>query len=102
MQPGLRLRAVPLGEIPQDAQHASLQAGARPFNVLDIEITAIVQCQAYASTQVLEVGSLIQTVYQPGEGNEAPARAMYGLQVCLLYTSPSPRDATLSRMPSSA
>ena len=26
----------------------------------------------------------------------------YTTQVCLLYTSPSPRDATLSRMPSSA
>ena len=26
----------------------------------------------------------------------------YGLTSCLLYTSPSPRDATLSRMPSSA
>ena len=25
-----------------------------------------------------------------------------GIKVCLLYTSPSPRDATLSRMPSSA
>ena len=25
-----------------------------------------------------------------------------GLETCLLYTSPSPRDATLSRMPSSA
>ena len=25
-----------------------------------------------------------------------------GYYVCLLYTSPSPRDATLSRMPSSA
>ena len=25
-----------------------------------------------------------------------------GFNVCLLYTSPSPRDATLSRMPSSA
>ena len=25
-----------------------------------------------------------------------------GAKVCLLYTSPSPRDATLSRMPSSA
>ena len=25
-----------------------------------------------------------------------------GNKVCLLYTSPSPRDATLSRMPSSA
>ena len=30
--------------------------------------------------------------------------AMKGLEneICLLYTSPSPRDATLSRMPSSA
>ena len=26
----------------------------------------------------------------------------YSLTICLLYTSPSPRDATLSRMPSSA
>ena len=26
----------------------------------------------------------------------------YRYDVCLLYTSPSPRDATLSRMPSSA
>ena len=26
----------------------------------------------------------------------------YGEKACLLYTSPSPRDATLSRMPSSA
>ena len=25
-----------------------------------------------------------------------------GADICLLYTSPSPRDATLSRMPSSA
>ena len=26
----------------------------------------------------------------------------YDVGICLLYTSPSPRDATLSRMPSSA
>ena len=26
----------------------------------------------------------------------------YEMKLCLLYTSPSPRDATLSRMPSSA
>ena len=34
-----------------------------------------------------------------------PERAKGGVHwviVCLLYTSPSPRDATLSRMPSSA
>mgnify|MGYP003315131852 CR=1 FL=1 len=28
--------------------------------------------------------------------------AEYTVDTCLLYTSPSPRDATLSRMPSSA
>ena len=27
---------------------------------------------------------------------------LYDVTICLLYTSPSPRDATLSRMPSSA
>ena len=30
------------------------------------------------------------------------AFAVNGILTCLLYTSPSPRDATLSRMPSSA
>ena len=33
------------------------------------------------------------------EGNEVYVGSNYA---CLLYTSPSPRDATLSRMPSSA
>ena len=35
-------------------------------------------------------------------GNASTAREMGSLGACLLYTSPSPRDATLSRMPSSA
>ena len=30
------------------------------------------------------------------------SKSQLQLRVCLLYTSPSPRDATLSRMPSSA
>ena len=30
------------------------------------------------------------------------AQALIGLGICLLYTSPSPRDGLLSRMPSSA
>ena len=34
------------------------------------------------------------------ESSEEPARAL--LIACLLYTSPSPRDGLLSRMPSSA
>ena len=36
------------------------------------------------------------------EANLADARKLAGMLRCLLYTSPSPRDATLSRMPSSA
>ena len=37
-------------------------------------------------------------------GPETAGKLMQFLQavICLLYTSPSPRDATLSRMPSSA
>ena len=35
-----------------------------------------------------------------GEARQVDIAARLG--VCLLYTSPSPRDATLSRMPSSA
>ena len=37
-----------------------------------------------------------------GDQNDNSARDAGAVYVCLLYTSPSPRDATLSRMPSSA
>ena len=35
-------------------------------------------------------------------GNKTTFKIAGKLWICLLYTSPSPRDATLSRMPSSA
>ena len=37
-----------------------------------------------------------------GDGVAAPVAPVAPVEPCLLYTSPSPRDATLSRMPSSA
>ena len=37
-----------------------------------------------------------------GSGSDADTITAEGSWTCLLYTSPSPRDATLSRMPSSA
>ena len=48
-------------------------------------------------------GDIAKTVIMPGD----PLRAKYIADtyldnVCLLYTSPSPRDRTRSRMPSSA
>ena len=36
------------------------------------------------------------------DGHNDLPYAIYESEICLLYTSPSPRDATLSRMPSSA
>ena len=42
-------------------------------------------------------GSTAETLYGSANGDENTV-----VKTCLLYTSPSPRDATLSRMPSSA
>ena len=55
----------------------------------------------------LNAGETVCVVGESGSGKSLTARAVMGLLPaphvrCLLYTSPSPRDATLSRMPSSA
>ena len=53
----------------------------------------------------LPAGSLTLNNSQVSIGTEvlvADIPSLEYLPVCLLYTSPSPRDATLSRMPSSA
>ena len=48
------------------------------------------------------LGDKVRPFFEP----EGPPKLIFVYQapdtVCLLYTSPSPRDATLSRMPSSA
>ena len=53
----------------------------------------LIASENYASQRVLQAqGSVLTNKYAEG----------YPDKSCLLYTSPSPRDATLSRMPSSA
>ena len=42
-----------------------------------------------------ESRSAVKRILEKGE-------VVYGINTCLLYTSPSPRDGLLSRMPSSA
>ena len=55
-----------------------------------------------------DIFQTIQDPRQPFQTYEKPIAPDYNsseawlAQACLLYTSPSPRDATLSRMPSSA
>ena len=57
------------------------------------------RCAASPSTLVGSFGDELVEVRLSGfSGGHEPALVMS----CLLYTSPSPRDATLSRMPSSA
>ena len=59
----------------------------------DILIAYIDSCDAY--------GTIAEIAYASANGINCYVFLEYG-NTCLLYTSPSPRDATLSRMPSSA
>ena len=69
--------------------------------------------QGYLNEQMIRDGFTAGTI-SPFSKSDAKGRALYEAAqirgevrratgtICLLYTSPSPRDATLSRMPSSA
>ena len=62
---------------------------------------------AAARAFVKEVDDLADGIFQDAiqvmrEAGDCPELSRALFMICLLYTSPSPRDATLSRMPSSA
>ena len=67
--------------------------------------TTFLVAQEFKHTEVVSEG---RAVIIEGDVETAKKRAlddalyMASLQACLLYTSPSPRDRLLSRMPSSA
>ena len=55
--------------------------------------------------EAVRCAGLTQAASELEGGESAQGRQLYDAALywsCLLYTSPSPRDATLSRMPSSA
>ena len=58
------------------------------------------------AVNITEVEQERTTVYElrldPSDVGRVIGRSGRTVNACLLYTSPSPRDATLSRMPSSA
>ena len=80
------------------------------FLLLLMGIAAVISFCFAPTTAVVEVPSedLLAGLLYPNDWvdifeTDADLRTVFkSLQVCLLYTSPSPRDATLSRMPSSA
>ena len=78
---------------PHDGVKDAFEAGAPTYTVQAVDDAT---------------GEVIASAFSDGEGNYAlnlpvtqDGKATT-IVVCLLYTSPSPRDATLSRMPSSA
>ena len=57
----------------------------------------------FHGNQMLEYGTNIVSGVTPGKGGiKALNDSIPVFNSCLLYTSPSPRDVSLSRMPSSA
>ena len=75
-------------------------------NILQIKETPIMEIANYGRNFTKETGKVVYPAWF-GEGNISTDKLIYNetinaLKACLLYTSPSPRDATLSRMPSSA
>ena len=70
--------------------------------VSDIEKIQIAQIKDLKKREQFERRRLRRERDAAAEELQEAPRATSKKKVCLLYTSPSPRDATLSRMPSSA
>ena len=79
---------------PLQADSAISSVTLTVFNAVDAQTAAV---QGPTVPRTVDVTTL------PGDANcDGQRDPSDALGICLLYTSPSPRDATLSRMPSSA
>ena len=84
-------------------------AGLSPADVNELEEVDLCN-ETLARLELLEqedsitrgLYELMAQDYLAATGELADPPRLTTLSLCLLYTSPSPRDATLSRMPSSA
>ena len=65
-------------------------------------ITASTGNHGLGFARACEISGTKGIVFLPKKAAQSKIDALAYYDVCLLYTSPSPRDATLSRMPSSA
>ena len=72
--------------------------------VLAVAVVAMLGVLLYVAFKLFRTLKYVRDPAMPAKGKWTFGLALlYVLSpVCLLYTSPSPRDATLSRMPSSA
>ena len=102
------LALFPRGVVGQEAAEESNQAEAAPRAQSSAEMTQReIDRRREATFRLNENLDLAERLYQAGEWEHAQAKFRLVMnqtdpQTCLLYTSPSPRDRTRSRMPSSA
>ena len=75
-------------------------AGVTPHNVVWMLCTDA--STEYPHTFVREAKRWVNSLLNPYLCNQADMRNEAHIKFCLLYTSPSPRDLSTSRMPSSA
>ena len=70
------------------------------FNIVDSYFVAKVSEAAMTALSLVYPAQLVVTAVSVGFG--VGINVLIAFYICLLYTSPSPRDGLLSRMPSSA
>ena len=87
--------------IEKENQVASLEATNTALQSTLNSLTYAIRDKIYTCPQD-NPGLEMVIGYDDGSGNGLPNDGLLQDNDCLLYTSPSPRDATLSRMPSSA
>ena len=66
------------------------------------EYDAAKEAQGLLELQISKLEETLSNARLINESQLDTSKVLVHSKVCLLYTSPSPRDATLSRMPSSA
>ena len=64
-----------------------------------MSVSSVINVKANPKIEEFGPGDSVKVNYRVREGERERIQAFQG---CLLYTSPSPRDGLLSRMPSSA
>ena len=85
-----------LGALSGSNTHAAMQSASAVLNSSNSE------CTPNSLLEAMKIGTPVIARDIPGVRSIVKNGETGMLYTCLLYTSPSPRDATLSRMPSSA
>ena len=91
------------GSSPQELSQCSVKAEKKGYDEINLNIgcpSERVQKGNFGVCLMLEPDLVVECARQMRKSVDIPVTVK--CRTCLLYTSPSPRDATLSRMPSSA